>query len=107
MGVPRSGRRCGEKGRRQRSREARKKRRNSAGWKRKRKTRGGRRQRRRDKEGAKEALSPMEAKVYDASPAEVTDATTEALRTLFQVGFLLRALSLCLPSLPTLGGTPT
>lgn len=40
--------------------------------------------------------SPMEAKVYDASPAGVTDATTEAL---FQVGFLASCASLPHPSL--------
>lgn len=45
--------------------------------------------------------SPMEAKVYDASPAGVTDATTEAL---FQVGFLASCASLAHPflSLPSL-----
>lgn len=45
--------------------------------------------------------SPMEAKVYDASPAGVTDATTEAL---FQVGFLASCapLPLPFPSLPLL-----
>lgn len=37
--------------------------------------------------------SPMEAKVYDASPVGVTDATTEAL---FQVGFLASCASLSL-----------
>lgn len=106
MGVPRSGGRCGEEGRRPRRSRGAKKRKKRSGERRKRRDEAKDRGKRGDEEGAKEALSPMEAKVYDASPAGVTDATTEALRTLFQVGFLLRALSPLspLPSLhPTLG----
>lgn len=59
---------------------------------------GGTRRRKIEESGMRKARrrSPMEAKVYDASPAGVTDATTEAL---FQVGFLASCASLPHPFL--------